>query len=83
MNFTVIWVQEAEDRLTKLWLAAADREAIARASDTIDRQLAVNPLGVGESRVSNFRVLFEGPLGVTYDTSEEDRRVKVWAVWLR
>ena len=81
MRFTVSWTKEAEDTLTDLWLEAADRDAVKQASDTIDRLLASNPLGVGESRPVNFRILFEAPLGVVYDVRELDRHVKVWSVW--
>jgi hypothetical protein len=81
MKFSVIWEKSAEDHLAELWLAATDKEAIRSASDRIDVLLANDPSSVGESRVSNFRILFETPLAVLYDVKPSDRKVKVWAVW--
>jgi hypothetical protein len=81
MKYTVIYLPSAEQQLADLWLAAADRSAITSASDKIDQLLKDNPLAVGESRVSNIRILFEEPLVVVYDVREADLVVKVWAVW--
>lgn len=81
MKYTVIYLPSAEQQLADLWLQAADRSAITSASDKIDQLLKDNPLAVGESRVSNIRILFEEPLVVVYDVREADLVVKVWAVW--
>jgi len=81
MRFTVVYLPSAERQLAALWLSAADQSAVTRASDTIDRLLTSTPLIVGESRVSNLRILFEEPLAVLYDVREADHLVKVWAVW--
>ena len=81
MKFTVAYLPEAEEQLADLWLKSPDRSAVARASDVIDRLLASNPLGVGESRVADLRILIEPPLVAVYDVDEKDSMVKVWAVW--
>jgi hypothetical protein len=68
--------------LAHLWNTASDRNAIAQASNTIDRLLGQDPLAVGESRSGPVRVLIEPPLVVQYKVSEDDRLVEVLRVWL-
>jgi hypothetical protein len=36
MNFTVIWVYDAQDQLAEIWMAAADRSAVSAASHRLD-----------------------------------------------
>ena len=82
MRFTVTWHPRAEQQLGELWLRSPNRQQFAEAADAIDVMIAENPLAVGESRVGIARVLFVGPLAVTYDVFEADRRVVVLSVWL-
>jgi hypothetical protein len=42
--------------------------------------LGLDPLGIGESREGNRRVLIEWPLAAFYEVSEPDRMVKVLRV---
>ena len=35
MKFTVLWMPVAEQRLAHLWITAVDRNAVARAADTV------------------------------------------------
>ena len=58
MTFTVVWKPTAERLLTKMWLAAADRQSITNAADTIDALLRSDPLTVGESREGNSRLIY-------------------------
>ena len=81
MNYTVIWRPAAERKLANIWTSADDREAVTEAADAIDTLLGTSPLDVGESRVSNIRILPVLPLSVYYDVHEADRLVAVWAVW--
>jgi hypothetical protein len=83
MKWTVIYRPDAANELARIWLDAIDRQAIANAANSIDRQLAMAPLVVGESREGNSRILFESPLTVFYDVDEQDRQVTVWAVLYR
>jgi plasmid stabilization system protein ParE len=80
MNWTVIYRPDAADDLTTIWLDATDRQAIAAAANSIDRQLGIAPFAAGESREGNSRILFEGPLTVFFDVDEQSRIVTVWAV---
>ncbi len=81
MKYTVVYLPSAEQQLAELWLKAADPAAVTLASDKIDQLLKIDPLAVGESRVSTLRILFEEPIAVVYDVRESDFVVKVWAVW--
>ena len=81
MMYTVIWRPAAERQLASLWTNAEDRQSVTRAADDIDALLRASPLEVGESRVSNIRILAVSPLCVYYDIHEADRLVAVWAVW--
>jgi plasmid stabilization system protein ParE len=83
MRFTVVWRRSAESALIDLWLDSADREAVRRAADEIDRLLGVDPLSAGESRIGNTRFLFVPPLGIYFDVVPDDRLVSVWSVWRR
>jgi len=81
MNFTVIWIREAEDDLTRIWLQAVDRTVIAKAAHEIEAQLKIAPLQVGESRSGGQRVIFSSPLGASYVCSQDDRADYVIDVW--
>jgi hypothetical protein len=82
MNYTVVWEQEAEDALALLWTNAADQAAVTSAADAIDRLLARDPYGHGESRSAKSRILFVPPLVVLYTVSDSNRTVYVTAVGL-
>ncbi len=81
MTWTVVWRPSTTNDLTTTWLTAPDRTAITQAAHRIDSQLRNDPLNVGESRSGNERVLFEPPLAVNYEVSEDDRLVTVTGVW--
>jgi hypothetical protein len=80
MNYTVDWSVRAQIELTDVWLRAADRDAVTAAADQVDVLLAREPMGQGESRAGNFRLMFEGPLSVLYRVSRAQRRVVVVSV---
>jgi plasmid stabilization system protein ParE len=81
MKFTVVWKPSAETKLAEIWTDATDQQAVTSAADSIDALLGASPLEVGESRVSNARILTVSPLSVYFDVYEDDCRVAVWAVW--
>ena len=81
MKYTVVWKQAAEDELARLWTETADRNAVRRAADYMEKLLAMRPLALGESRTGSMRIAFEAPLGMFYDVSEQDRIVSVVRVW--
>ncbi len=79
--YRVDWIRIALDTLMEIWMQADYRDEIAEATEQIDRQLARDPLGVGESRPNDQRVTFSLPLGVRYQVFESERRVLILAVW--
>jgi hypothetical protein len=81
MKYTVVWVPTAEQELAALWMDAANRAAVTRASHAIDRLLGRDPLGEGESRPGGSRVLLVPPLGALYEVSPENCMVRVLHVW--
>jgi hypothetical protein len=81
MKWTVVYRPPAQDELANIWLNSPNRQAVADAADQIDRILASDPLGVGESRGGNTRMLVERPLTVLYDDYPDDALVEVFAVY--
>jgi len=81
MNYTVIWLRPAEQRLADIWLNAPDRDAVTRAAHAIDQRLRRDPENEGESRPGGRRVLFSDPLGVFFRVFPDDRVVHVLLVW--
>jgi plasmid stabilization system protein ParE len=81
MKYTVVWTPFAERRLTVIWLAAEDRNAVTAAADFLDTALSSDAHLRGESRSENVRVLFAPPLGIDFEVSESDRVVYVLTVW--
>lgn len=66
----------ALDQLAAIWMKAADREAIVRASDEIDQFLEIDPMNAGESRTDDYhRVLIHGPLMVYFLIIESEKSV--------
>ena len=82
MKYTVAWTVEAEEDLAAIWVDAVDRNVIARAAESLDRELAQNPAAVGESRPNSQRIAYCLPLGIQFGIFEDDRLVRVLAVWL-
>ena len=81
MSYTVVWKPEAERELTALWLASRLRHLVNAAVNDVDRQLANNPKGVGESREGNRRIALESPLAFEFEVVDEELTVFVIAVW--
>jgi plasmid stabilization system protein ParE len=81
VRYTVVWSPEAERELTDIWSSASDHQGIANAANLLDRDLAHAPTNLGESRPSGLRIAHFLPLGIRFAVSEEDRLVRVLAVW--
>jgi plasmid stabilization system protein ParE len=82
MSYALDWSQRAQDELADLWTNATDRDAVTAAADEIERLLSRDPLGHGESRSGNRRILFEPPLAVLYRVDPQRRAVTVITVGL-
>jgi hypothetical protein len=70
MNYTVVWLPDAEQAL-----------AATRAADLLDRRLRRDPENEGESRSGSDRVIFEAPLAAHYRVRADDRIVEVGHIW--
>lgn len=81
MRYSVVWSPEAEGELADIWNDVADRKSIANTANVLDRELARAPADLGESRPSGLRIAHYLPLGIRFAISEEDRLVRVLAVW--
>lgn len=81
--YTVRWVASALNDLADVWINAnsSQRQAIASATNEIDRLLGANPQDQGESRDVNQRIMFSGPLGLVFEIREDDKTVRVLGVW--
>jgi plasmid stabilization system protein ParE len=81
MRYTVVWTPDALNELTELYVNATDRADVTAASNRIDATLATDPYGQSESRSGNSRIMIVPPLAVSFDVSDPDCLVTVWAVW--
>jgi hypothetical protein len=80
IRFTVVWWQFAKNRLADLWLAAADKAAVTRAADEIDRRSAADPQSCAEIRHEELCRMTIDPLAVQFTIDDHDRLVIVWTV---
>ena len=76
-RFTVVWHQEAEDELARIWLESTHRQAVTTAANTIDRQLADDPDALETYLLAGLRLYAQLPLRAIYRVREEDRLVSV------
>ena len=80
MKFQVVWLPDSEAEFTRLWLGGRDREALQEAATRIDEQLASDPWNAGESRSGNERIVFNGPLAVSFAVIASEQEVRVFHV---
>jgi hypothetical protein len=82
--FQVVWLRTALDELTAAWLEAdsALRQAITAAAHALEHLLQMAPHNQGESRSHGQRVMFQPPLGVTFEIRQGAGVVRVVHVWI-
>jgi plasmid stabilization system protein ParE len=82
--FRVRWERRALDNLADLWTQADSvaRQAITKASHTIEQRLRQNPHQEGESRSKGRRITFELPLAVIFRVEADGQTVSVLHVRL-
>lgn len=81
MNYTVIWLPEAERELTAVWVASRRQADVTEAAVELDRRLARFGPNVGESRPDDDRIAFEPPLAILFRVDLATRTVFVGRVW--
>jgi hypothetical protein len=79
MKYTVVWDDDASDRLADIYNRASDKAAVTAASNTIDRLLKNDPDRKGRP-LNGTRFLTVPPLTVVYTVSPDDRLVRVQSV---
>jgi hypothetical protein len=89
MTFTVVWDQDADDKLTTLWIQAetkSERDAITDAAYRIDRELRRDPyrkaLPLEQPSGPPLWLFRADPLAVVVQVKEQDRLVRVLQVEL-
>ena len=82
--FRVVWLETALNELAAAWTPAdsTQRRAITAASHQIDQLLRSNPQGQGESRPQGHRIMFQLPLGITFEIRLQTGEVRVLHVWI-
>lgn len=79
-RYTVVWHPDAQDELAELWMAAADRIAIAAAADLIDLELSEDAGNKGLHVAEGLRAFYVAPLRILFAVREDDRLVEVLRV---
>ena len=82
MRYTILWIPSAERDLAAIWIDSEDRSAVASAANTIDALLREDAPSAGEPCFDTVRSVVVAPLGADFEVFEEDRLVKVLAVWI-
>lgn len=77
MSYRLTFRKRAMHSLATIWLSAADRNAVTRANDRLERRLRNDPDSVGESRAGRTRVAVFDPLVVFYTVDPAARHVVV------
>jgi plasmid stabilization system protein ParE len=77
MRYTVVWLQDALDDLTWLWLAADDRAAVTAATARVDSILSSSATSVGEPVTEGLLRLVAPPLTIFFCVRHDDRIVEV------
>jgi hypothetical protein len=66
MNYTVIWLPDAERELAAVWVSSRRQAAVTRAVDELERRLARSAPTEGESRANGRRIAIEPPLAIIF-----------------
>lgn len=84
MMFRVVWLEIALNELAAVWTPAdsTQRQAITTATHRVDQRLGNDPHNQGESRPQGQRIMFELPLGLTFEIRPQADEVRVLHVWL-
>jgi hypothetical protein len=83
MKYSVVWKPFAEYQLGSIWLRVSDRQAVADASDEIERMLRYDPERFGEPDESGWRIIAVPPLVATFEVSPNDCTATVLSIRYR
>lgn len=76
-RYTVTWQREAEGELVELWIAAADRDAIAAAVQAIDVALSSDAESKGDAVAEGLRSFNVQPLRALFVVRQADRVAEI------
>ena len=76
-RYTVVWHDDAQNRLAEIWMNASDRQSVTLAANTIDKHLADDAAMKGIAVEGDLRQVFVPPLRLLYAVSEADRMVRI------
>ncbi|HJT78190.1 MAG TPA: hypothetical protein VJ739_13385 [Gemmataceae bacterium] len=76
MRYSVVTSAEVDNELALIYVEAADRRAVQRAADEIERLLGSSPLDRGTD-YGEYHSLTVAPLRVTYAVSPADCMVTI------
>jgi len=84
MMFRVVWLRTALDELGAAWIQADSemRAAITASTNRVAQLLQTDPQLQGESRSGGQRIMFQRPLGLTFEVREQAGVVRVLHVWI-
>jgi hypothetical protein len=82
MNYHVDWIASAEDRLERIWRAAANKLDVLRAANKISSLLAKDPYRDDAIVLGDENTFIVEPLAADYAVFEDAKRVLVLNVWM-
>ena len=78
----MVWIKSVHHEVGEIWLAASDRNAVTRASDEIDRELAIEAENKGKALSEGLRVYDAPPLRAVYSVDSANRLVEICRIRL-
>lgn len=83
IRYTVLWREEVQDDLARVWIDSSNRQQLTAAADQIDAELLVDAHLKGDLISETTRLFTCAPLVVRFRIDEGDRKVFVEAIDLR
>lgn len=80
IRYTVLWREEVQEDLARLWLDSSTRQEIAAAADQIDAELLIDAHLKGEPSREGIRLLSCPPLIARIRIDEGDRKIFVESI---
>ena len=77
MTFRVRWSRETKQQLAGIWLVASDRNAVTRASNSIDKALAKDPHTAGQPLAEGLWKIEIMPLVAYFEIDEPNKTIHV------
>jgi hypothetical protein len=79
-RYAATWLNSAQMHLAQIWNDATDKQAVTRAANAIDVELATDADRKGNPVPEGLRSLSIPPLHVLFEVQEQDRLVEVASI---